>query len=818
MKRNLLSLCLLVLLPVAAAAQFSSHPFQQRTDYLLTSPGAMKFGLYGYDNPALLAYVDELDLLFHFSDQGGFGAFERFGGFAASAPFGFSVLHNGIGPASYTAFSSGLGFGSDDSAIGLSYNWFSGNASDFGLENYITLGTVTRPNRYISTGMMGSVSVESGDWEAVADLGIRPFGTPLFTLFGDYAIQQTVRADAGSWSAGAAVEPAPGIRLTARYLHDFGFTAGIQFSLGRAGISSQAHFDTDYNQRFNTYGIRLGKYDRNIFDTYTRNDTAYLNLSLRGPMVYQTRRFFDNRNTLNETLQTIRDAADDPRVAGIVINTTGMGISPAMIWEIRDELEQFQSRGKKIVIYVERGGMSTMHLASVADYVVMDPYGGMSISGYATSTTYLKDLLDHVGIGVDEFREMTHKSALESFARSEGSEEDRQQRQDLIDGYYELTKRDVMHGRGLDADMYDDLINRGLALLPEDLLEAGLVDTLARSTELNAIIRELEGSGKNRIGSGSLLASVLPRDDYWGEKPKVAVVYAIGGTQTEGGIQARRLAGIIRSLRSNNLVKAIVLRADSPGGDALASDLVAEELRKTQEEKPVIVSMGGVAASGGYWISMYSDVIVAVPNTITGSIGVIAGWFYDDGLTDNLKLNYRTVYRGDSADLLSGPSLPLIGLGLPGRNLTETERERLIDRMLVLYDTFIEKVAEGRGMEFDEVKQVAEGRVWTGEQALENGLVDELGSLSFAIDLAAEQAGFGPGDRYEIREFPDPGMFNLFDLIPMPSLIKSRFISDDEQSVKDPMVDYLKMMIEQNGYPSVALPMDYYQLIYQLTR
>lgn len=819
MKNTLLisALGILLAFPAIAQAQFSGNSFHERNDFLLTSPGAMKFGLYGYDNPALLGYIEQPDLLFQFSDQGGFGSFNRFGVFTANPLFGFSAVFNELGPASFRSYSIGAGFGNERGAIGYSYNWYGGNAGDFGLENHITVGTITRPNRYISLGLMGSVSVESNDYEGVIDLAVRPFGTPSVAVFGDYAVQRNVAIENGTWSTGLAFEPVSGVRVTGRYIHDFGVTAGLQFSFGRAGLSAQSHFDTDVNQQFNTYGVRLGAYDRNLFDTYRKTGDRYLNLSLRGPMAYQNRRFFDNRNTLLGTLETIQNAKNDPRIAGIAINTTGMAISSAMIWEIREELQRFRESGKKVVVYVERGGMSTLHLASVADYVVMDPFGGMSITGYGTSTTYLKDLLDYYGIGVDEFREMTHKSAFESFARSEGSEEDREQREDLINGYYEVTRSDVMSGRGLTESEYDALINRGLSLLPEDLVEAGIVDTLARSTELNDIIRKLEDRRISRTGSSGLLANEMPKDDFWGPKPEIAVIYAIGGTMTEGGIQARRLAADIRAARNNSNVKAVVLRADSPGGDPLASDLVAEELRKTMEEKPVIVSMGNVAASGGYWISMYSDTIIAVPNTVTGSIGVISGWFYDDGLSDRLRLNYRTVSRGESADLMGGPVLPLIGLGLPGRNLTETEREGLIDRMLVLYDQFIEKVAEGRDMEYDEVKAVAEGRVWTGIQAQENGLVDELGSLSFAITLAMERAGMSMDDPYQITERPTPSAFDLFDILPVPSLIRAQFASDDD-IMSDPMVDYLKMMIENNGYPSVALPMEYYQLIYQLTR
>ncbi|AXI99496.1 protease-4 [Cyclonatronum proteinivorum] len=817
MKKKLLLFLFIPLLSFTAAqAQFSSYGFHERNDFLLASPGAMKFGLYGFDNPALLAYVNQFDLLFQFSDHNGFGEDNRSGLFLAAPGIGFSVLSDQLGPETFRNYSLGLGFGDDRGAFGISYNWNGGDSTLFELKRFVTLGSVSRINRFVSVGSMASFSVDDDDYEVVFDVGVRPFGTPKLALFADYAIPGVAIGE-GNWSAGAAIEALPGVRLTGRYLHDIGFTTGLQFSFGRSGVSTQTHLDTGGSHQFNTYGIRLGAMDRNIFDRSTRSNAAYLTLNLRGPMVYQNNRFFDSRNTLAATLETIRDAKEDPRIAGITINTTGMAISPVMIWEIREALQDFRSAGKKVLIYIERGGMSHLHLASVADYVVMDPMGGLMISGYASSSTYLKDLLDHYGIGVDEFREMTHKSAFEAFARSEGSEEDREQRMDLINGYYEVTRADVSRGRNISHEDFDALIDGALGLLPRDLLEAGIVDTLARNTELDDIIRELEDRRMQRISTSDLLANTLPRDDYWGARPQIAVIYAIGGTQTEGGIQARRLARDIRAARNDNNIRAVVLRADSPGGDALASDLVAQELLKTQEEKPVVVSMGNVAASGGYWISMYSDAIVVAPNTVTGSIGVISGWIYDDGLTDRLRLNYEVLSRGESADLMGGPSLPLLGLGLPGRNLTEHERERLIGSMLSLYDDFIEKVAEGRDMSEEEVRAVAEGRVWTGEQAVANGLADEIGSLQFAIDLAREKASLGADEPFELFERPVPQAFDLFSALPVPSIIRARF-SQEEAMLADPLVEYLKMRIAQNGQPTVGLPLEYYQLIYELTQ
>ncbi len=784
----------------------------ERSDFLMTSPGAMQSGLYGYSNPALLHYLHQPDVAFHWSSDSFIDEIPRWGGFFGFPGAAFSFVRNDVMDQVYRDYRIAVGGGTDAAAAGLALNWYRGDTDLFDLKTNVTFGTITRPNRYLSIGMTGTTTFNAEYYEAVGDLAIRPTGTPALTLFGDYAVNH--QADGfldGRWSAGAATEALPGIRFTGRYIDDIGFTAGIQFSFGRSGVSYQSHRDNDGNHRYNSYSIRSGALDRNIFDRYFRKDNSYVSMEVRGSLPYQNYQYLDTRQTYLPILDHISEAAADPSVSGIFLNLTSMQIDHAKTWEIRHALETFQQTGKKVVIYIERGGMNTLHLASVADYVMMDPQGRLSIPGYITGMTYLAELMESVGIGVDELREMEYKSAFEVFSRSDMSEADREQRQKIINGFYELVKDDVTLSRGMSGEDYDSLIDRGFSVSARELVAAGIADTLARPSEAGKIIEMVEGREKKSISPADMYVYNKPRDDQWGPVHNIAVLYAEGPTMNTIGIRARVLSAEIRKARKDRSVKAVVLRADSPGGDPLASDLVAEELRRTAEVKPVIVSMGSLAASGGYWISMYADTIVAAPNTITGSIGVATGWLWDDGLGDHLRLNTDYVSRGASADLSFGPTLPLLGLTLPNRSLNETEREQLVDWMNELYDEFIDKVAEGRGVESEKIREVAEGRIWSGADALDIDLVDELGSLYTAIAIAKEKAGLGPNDKVEIVEGPEAQRFSLSMI--MGGVFGS---SAPEIEKKDPVKEYIEMLIEYNANPLVILPFEYFSWMYYL--
>jgi protease-4 len=298
-----------------------------------------------------------------------------------------------------------------------------------------------------------------------------------------------------------------------------------------------------------------------------------------------------------------------------------------------------------------------------------------------------------------------------------------------------------------------------------------------------------------------------PIDDQWsGGKNNIAVIYALGECAMDQGIKARSLVKNVKSAMENDNINAVVLRVDSPGGDAMASDYIAEVIRENKDKKPIIVSQGMVAASGGYWLSMYGDKILASPMTITGSIGVISGWFYDKGASDSLGITTDFVKRGEYADLGFSWSLPFIGLGLPVRNLTENEKTQRKDMIMDLYEDFVNKVAEGRDMEYDEVHEIAQGRVWTGTSGKENGLIDEIGGLDRAIEIAKMESGIDEDDDVLIYEYPQPELFDFTSFI--PSLINI------DLNIKDPKAESLLFRIENNGVPMPILPIDLYNYVH----
>jgi protease-4 len=419
--------------------------------------------------------------------------------------------------------------------------------------------------------------------------------------------------------------------------------------------------------------------------------------------------------------------------------------------------------------------------------------------------SYLKGTLEKIGIGYDEFRFFKYKSAMESFSRENMSEADREQRQALVDDMYAVAKKDISEGRGMSGERFDALVDTRIVLTAEDALKEGLVDTLARWTAIDDVLKNYLGEKKSYTGKGTLEGDMIPYAT-WSEPPQIAVIYALGACAMDDGIRARDLEKSVTAAVKNSKVKAIVLRVDSPGGDAMASDYVSEVLKGAKGKKPVIISQADVAASGGYWLSMYSDAIVAAPNTITGSIGVIGGWLYDKGFKASIGGSTDVVKAGKYADLGFGFTLPLIGLTIPDKPMTETERGMMETMIRGYYKDFVTKVAEGRGKQFDEIEKVAQGRVWSGLDGKEIGLVDHIGGIELAIALAKEKAGIAKEKEITVKEYIVQPYFNIGDLLSMVKGVK-------ETVEEDPSVQQFKFRLEHNGRPLPMLPLDDMEII-----
>ena len=472
-----------------------------------------------------------------------------------------------------------------------------------------------------------------------------------------------------------------------------------------------------------------------------------------------------------------------------------------LAWELRVRLQEFRETGKRVIAYIDRADLNHYHFASVADRIVLDPAGLIALEGFVAGATYLKGALDKLGIGFEEWRLFEYKSAMESLARQDMSTADREQLQALIDDFYQLVREDICAARGLAPEEFDRLVDQETLFLPSQALERGLVDQLGRWDQVKDIIADLEGEERPRIDPASW---PVPRDQTWGPRPHLAVIYALGICAMDQGIAARRLVKDIKAVEEAPHIRAVVLRVNSPGGDILPSDLVAEALKSCREKKPVIVSQGRVAASGGYWISMYGDAIVAAPNTITGSIGVIGGWLYNQGFKEKLGLSTDHVQVGARADLGFGMTLPLLGLQLPDRNLSASEKEKMRHTITALYQDFIDKVAEGRGQTSEAIEALAQGRVWSGRDALDRGLVDRLGGLDTALQLAREKAGIPPGANVVLVEYPRRPLFNLEEIFAprLPGLTRRH----------QARLEHLQFRLQHNGRPLLILPLETFDL------
>ena len=449
---------------------------------------------------------------------------------------------------------------------------------------------------------------------------------------------------------------------------------------------------------------------------------------------------------------------------------------------------------------IDRVGIEEYHFASVADKIVLDPMGTISLNGYLMGRTFFKNTLDMLGIGFRELRYFKYKSAAENYAREDFSEGDREQRQRVVDENYNLAQRDICEGRKFTPSYFDELVDSAYLFLPDESIKLKLADTLARWDDISKVIEKFEKGNKNLVSTSSLDKFSVP-EDYWGSKPKIAVIYAIGGTSIDDGIKARTLVKYVEAAINSSNVKAIVLRVDSPGGDALASDYIAEVLRKNKGKKPVIVSQGYVAASGGYWLSMFADTIVAAPNTITGSIGVIGAFAFNKTFKRDFGLSTDFVKKGKFADLGFGAAIPLVGIMLPDRDFSEKELKTSELGIKTLYKGFVDKVALGRKKSFDEIEKIAQGRIWAGSDGLKNGLVDVLGGLSDAINIAIQKSGLTNKD-FEIIEMPEPEWFNFNSLMPS-------FFKIEEKITSDPFIQDLKFRLQNNGIPMPLLPIEF---------
>lgn len=444
---------------------------------------------------------------------------------------------------------------------------------------------------------------------------------------------------------------------------------------------------------------------------------------------------------LDDILANIRKAKADPNIAGIRLDCGGLGVAYTSVTEIRNALLDFKASGKFIVAYADQYTQPMYYLASVADRVLLNPIGAVSFHGLASQTMFYKTMLDKLGVEMQIVKVGTFKSAVEPSILTRMSDANRKQVTVYVNSIWQHLLGEVSASRGIPADRLEAYADMPLDFCEaEETVQYGFVDSLVYESEVDDVIEALMGAEPEMMSHADM-TTVLPVDEKY-HKDKVGVIYAVGNidmSETEG-IVSDKLVETIREVADDDNVKAVVFRINSGGGSAYGSEQIWHALTQLKAKKPLIVSMGDVAASGGYYIACMADRIVAQPNTLTGSIGVFGQIPNAEGLTEKIGLDFDLVKTNRHSE----------GISLV-RPMSPEQRDLLQMSVNRTYELFVKRCADGRGMTPDAVKAIAEGRVWTGANALEIGLVDTLGGLSDAVALAAEAAGLA---EYGVEEFP----------------------------------------------------------------
>ena len=448
---------------------------------------------------------------------------------------------------------------------------------------------------------------------------------------------------------------------------------------------------------------------------------------------------------LNEVLTSIKKAKEEANITGIYLEASGYSdASPAEWEEIRRALMNFKESGKFIVAYGDNYSQGEYYLCSVADKVILNPQGSIEWTGISSQPIFYKRLLEKIGVTMNIFKVGTYKSAIEPFIATEMSEANREQTHAYLNSIWTRITEDIATSRSISTKDLNKYADEMIALSPtERFIEAGMADTLLYKDEVKEYLKKLTHTNShqslNTLSLKEMKAieevAIFPKNEG-----RIAVYYAVGeimddipgGTfSTEECIVGSQTIKELSQLREDDQVKAVVLRVNSPGGSAFASEQIWNEVVKLKAKKPVIVSMGGMAASGGYYISCAADSIFAEATTLTGSIGIFGMMPNMEGLlSDKLGLDFDIVKTNRYADFAS-----------PTRPMTEGEKALLQKTIERGYDLFVTRCAEGREMSKDALCRVAEGRVWTGEMAKELGLVDQIGGIDEAVKAAAEKAG-----------------------------------------------------------------------------
>jgi protease-4 len=633
-----------------------------------------------------------------------------------------------------------------------------------GKEKELTLGFLLRPLRYIS---LGATYIHSRENTYRIGAGIRPF-TERLTLFGDLVFRDSVE----DFIYGIGAELLDGVILSAKGDREKNFTLGLDISLGFIRMGSKYTEETEDGE------ISL-VFSKERYNTPLHGRKKYVEIELSGD--YPEERevyFFRRKSSFYDLLSKIESIKKDPSVKVILLKIKGHHLGFAQAEELRRALLELKERGKGIISFGENYSLRDLYIASVADKIILVPTGYLYIPGLFLKRIYFTGTMEKLGMKAEMARVGKYKSAVEPFTRKDMSEADREQYTEILRDIYEEVLTAISSSRGIGKDSLMKIIDEKGFLNSDDAFNLGLVDTLLFEDGLKDFVErsmgKLRGISLKKYGR----EKKVPRS--WVERPKIALVIAEGSIIVGksgrnpypliGGkfIGSETMVKIFERIEKDKSIKAVVLRVNSPGGSGLASEIIANALKILRDKKPVIVSMGNVAGSGGYYISTPGKKILADKMTLTGSIGVLGGKIVMREFYEKLGLSMDYIKFGRHADAFSS-----------WRSFTEEERKRFKDEIEWFYRVFIERVAESRKISTDSVHRIAQGRVWSGIDAKDIGIVDEVGGLMDAINLAKEEAGIKEEVDVVLYPFPKlsiPGISTYIDLYPIKSLMEENFL------------------------------------------
>lgn len=483
---------------------------------------------------------------------------------------------------------------------------------------------------------------------------------------------------------------------------------------------------------------------------------------------------------LDDILSSIKKAKENENIKGIYIQANYLNCGYSSLEEIRDALQDFKESGKFIVAYADTYTQGLYYLSSVADKVLLNPKGMIEWKGLAASPIFYKDLLDKIGVEMQIFKVGTYKSAVEPFIATEMSPANREQITVYLNSIWQQITKDVASSRHISVDELNAAADRMMLFQPaEESVKCGLADTLIYKNDVRNYLKRMAGIDTDNdmpvLGLEAMtnVKKNVPKDKSGNI---VAVYYASGeiidyettsplASGAEPMIVASEVIKDLRDLKDDDNVKAVVLRVNSPGGSAYGSEQIWYAVSELKKEKPVIVSMGDYAASGGYYISCNADTIVAEPTTLTGSIGIFGMFPNVKGLTDKIGLKFDVVKTNQYADF-----------GALGRPMNDGEKSLMQMYVNQGYDLFLTRCSDGRDITKEELDKIAQGRVWTGSTAKELGLVDELGGLDKALDIAINKAGIEGG--YTVMSYPTKkGFFESLMETSPDNYVKARILN-----------------------------------------